>query len=595
MGQASPNATREQQRELHRLRKQEWLLTRELAMKSTFAMASLVLWPGLPQSGLHEPFHKPLADFIDEAKPGARKMVIVPRTHRKTYLLTYAHAVRRIVCDPNVRILVVTALDGTAKKMMGILKKQFTDNKSFAEFFPEFVFEPNVGTQYEFFHPLRTIIEQNPTARTTYTGAPLIGNRADIIICDDAVAEDKVANPELADKNNTHINELVPILDINPTYDMMFVFGTPKSYNDYYAIGSGQASTSEGDNPTPVFECRRRAALEKNGVPDLTGEPILPTVFSRDKLLQIMAQCMSNPAQGEGYFYREYQTMVQAPADQKFMPHWFNTWIDAQQIPPTVFSGLAIDSALKDEQILFKGDNMVVICGHFDTYGNLYLTDGARSRAWRTEDFRKVLLSIAQNPKNRNVQNVIKEKIGEGTVFPLMRGWFNDSRMPVVMHPLKVIGQGKKYLRITEALQGPVMARKVFFVKGMFPEDLHKVIVDELIHLGQWGHDDAADCLSLFFHPDIRVVPPTGKSGQWKDVVSPTLQVGTAWSNPHAMAHGQMTVSANSRANRLTPFGETIDLGEDTFIQPGGPGEMPSEIAWQPVIQKDKDPFGDKF
>jgi hypothetical protein len=588
-------ATREQKRQLHSLRKQEWQLTRELAMQSTYAMANLVLWPNTPQSGLYEPLHKPLADFIDQAKPGARKMVIVPRGHRKTYLLTYAHTVRRIVCDPNVRILIVTALDRTAKKMMGILKKQFTDNKSFAEFFPEFVFDASIGTQYDFVHPLRTIIEQNPTACTTYTGAPLIGCRADIIICDDAVSEDKVANPELADKNNTHLNELVPILDINPRYDMMFVVGTPKSYNDYYAIGSGQATSNDGEAPTPVFEHVRRASLESDGQPDMKGEPILPTIFTREKLMQIREQCASNQAQGEGYFYREYQTMVQAPQDQKFLDIWFNTWIDQQMMPPTVFSAMCVDTALKDEQILFKGDNMVILVGHVDYLGRLYLTDGARSRAWRTEEFRKVLLSMADNPKNLGVQNFVKEKIGEGTMFPMVRGWFNDARKPVIMHPLKVIGQGKKYLRITEALQGPAMARKIFFVKGLFPEDLHKVIVDELTHLGQWGHDDAADALALFFHPDIRIIPPTGKSGIWKDVVSPPSQISTAWTNPVALAHGQAQVETNSRDGRLTPFGEDIDLRLDTFMEGKGPSEMPSEIEWQPVIQKDgRDPFGNR-
>ena len=589
-------ASRDQQRDLLKLRKQEWALTRELAMQSTYAMATLVLWPNMPQSGLYEPLHKPLADFVDAAGPGARKMVIVPRTHRKTYLLTYAHAVRRIVCDPNVRILIVTALDGTAKKMMGVLKKQFTDNRSFAEFFPEFVFDEKIGTQYDFVHPMRNMIEQNPTARVTYTGAPLIGCRADIIMCDDAVAEDKVANPELADKNNTHINELVPILDINPRYDMMFVYGTPKSHNDYYGIGSGKASSNDQGNITPVFECVRRAALETDGEPDIAGTPILPTVFSKEKLMQIMAQCSSNPAQGEGFFYREYQTMVQAPQDQKFLPAWFNTWIDPQQMPPTVFSAMTVDTALKDEQILFKGDNMVILVGHVDTYGNLYLTDGARSRAWRTEDFRKVLLSMADNPKNKNVQNFIKEKIGEGTMFPMVRGWFNDARKPIVLHPLKVIGQGKKYLRITEALQGPAMARKIYFVKGQFPEEIHKVIIDELTHLGQWGHDDAADALALFFHPDVRIVPPTGNKGVWRDVVSPANQISTAWTNPQALTHGQVQLKDDNRLNRLTPFGEELDLDVGTFMESKGPAQEEGNIEWQPVIQKGgKDPFGDRY
>lgn len=594
MAASEPQPNKDELAHLYQLRKAEWHLTRELAMKSTYAMADLVLWPGLKQSGLHEPLHRPLADFYDECEPGGRRMIIVPRTHRKTYLLTYAHTVRRVVCDPNVRVLIVTALDGTAKRMMGVLKKQFTQNKSFAYFFPEFVFDENVGTQYDFIHPARTMIEQNPTVRVTYTGSPLIGNRADIIICDDAVAEDKVANPELADKNNTHINELVPILDINPQYDMMFVSGTPKSYNDYYAIGMGKASSSGLETPVPVFKYMHRHALEdEHGNPDMMGKPILPTVFTVDKLLQIRDQCAANPAQGEGYFYREYQTQVQAPSDAKFLPSWFDTWIEPRAMPPTVFSGIAVDSALKDEQILFKGDNMVILVGHRDGYGNLYLTDGARSKGWRTEDFRRILLSMVQNPKNLAVQNFIKEKVGEGAIFTTVRGWFNLAQRPFVPHPVKVVGQGKKYLRITEALQGPFMARKIFFVKGQFPEELHKVIMDELLHLGQWGHDDAADALALFFHPDVNVIPESKARVQWKDVVTRPPQISTDWNNPMAKAQAtQPAAHMTSGAWRLTPWGQDLDLDAGTFVQPGANPAAVQELPLSPMVQKFEKPGG---
>ena len=580
---------RSQLLELETLRREERDAVRELALRSTYAMASLVLWPDMPQAGLHEPFHGPLADFIDSAKPGGRKMVIVPRGHRKTYLLTYAHAVRRICVDPNVRILIVTALDSTAKKMMGVLRKQFTDNQSFAYYFPEMVFDASLGTQYDFVHPLRTVIEQNPTARTTYTGAPLIGNRADIVICDDAVAEDKVASSEMADKNNSHLNELVPILDINPRYDMMFVVGTLKSHNDYYAVGSGQATSNDENNATPVFECIKRAALETDGRPDLNGDPILPTVFSREKLLQIKNQCAANPAQGEGYFYREYMGQVQAPQDQKFQAAWLETWVDPAMVPQnTIFSAITVDSAFKDAQITqARGDTTVCLIGHFDSYNNLYLTDGVRGR-YQSDQFRKLLLSMLDNPKNRQAQNLVKEKVGEGTIFTEFKRWFMEARKPLVNFPVPVIGRGEKVLRIINSLQGPLMGRKIFFVKGQFPEDLHKVMVDELTHLGQWGHDDAADALALFFHPDVRPMTDTHRAAiKWKDVVSRPMQISTSWNNHTVAAHEAARLAPATTPNgRLTPFGQDISLDHGTFMVEGsGPKEMPP-MEWTPVIQK---------
>jgi hypothetical protein len=587
---------------LEKVREEEKAAVREAALRSTYIMASMVLWPDVDMARIHEPFHRPLCDFIDETPPGGRRGAIVPRMHRKTFLLTVAQTVRRICVDPDVRILIVTALDDTAKKMSVLIKRQFTHNRSFAYYFPEMcIDEEKFGTQYSFEHPRRTIIEMNPTVRAAYLGAPLIGCRADIVICDDAVDEDKILNPELADRTNGQINELVPLIDLKPQYNMMFVWGTPKGFNDYYALMSGQASTTiKSEVKVPVFKVIRRSALEdEDGKPSLAGEPILPTVFTKQELLNRLEQCKLNPAQGEGFFMREYLCLVQAPSEQKFRAEQLATWVDPMMVPPnTIFSGFTIDSAFKDAQIAkARGDTTVCLVGHFDHFNNLYLTDGIRGR-FDSETFRKQLLAMLNHPKNKSAQNLIKEKVGEGTIFTEFKRWFMDAKKPVVIFPVPVIGRGEKVLRIINCLQGPFMGRKIFFVKGQFPEDLHRVLVDELTHLGQWGHDDAADALALFFHPDVRPMNnPNLKSVVWKDVVSVPTQISTPWTNPMAMRQANPQVAQQDpKTNRLTPGGQDITLDHGTFmVQGSGPTEMP-EFGWQPVLQRSgKDPFGDPF
>jgi hypothetical protein len=235
--------------------------------------------------------------------------------------------------------------------------------------------------------------------------------------------------------------------------------------------------------------------------------------------------------------------------------------------------------------------------GHFDHYNNLYLTDGIRGR-FDSETFRKQLLAMLSHPKNKGAQNLIKEKVGEGTIFTEFKRWFMEAKRPLVVFPVPVIGRGEKVLRIINCLQGPFMGRKIFFVRGQFPEDLHRVLVDELTHLGQWGHDDAADALALFFHPDVRPMNnPNLKSVVWKDVVSVPTQISTAWTNPMAIRQANPVVAqADPKTARLTPMGQDITLDHGTFMLQGtGPTEMPS-FEWQPAIQRTgKDPFGDTF
>lgn len=436
-----------------------------------------------------------------------------------------ARVVRLICNNPNIRIMVVTSYQRTAIDMCRLIKQQFTLNVQFRHFFPELaVDDPKFGKIDEFTHPARTSISLlDPTLFATYLGAPLISRRCDVWVADDPVDEDMVANPDIAQSTMDKFTQAIPLVDKTSDYRQMIFIGTPKSYNDPLAAICGEASSSEvkADKeaitgwevltrpisyvPSPDFLVGGEFAF-----PDENKDAVihLPNVHSPKMIREIYDECKRNPKMGESYFFREFAMLVQAPAEQKFLPEWLNGWIDPQQVPlNTVLSAITVDSALKDEQILFHGDNMVILIGHFDQFGRLYLTDGARSRSWRTEDFRRNLLSMVDHPKNRRPENFIREKIGEGTLFPMVQGWFIDARKPIRLRPVKVIGQGKKYLRITEALQGPFMAGKVFFVRGQFPEDIHKVLVDELTHLGQWGHDDVADCLSLFFHPDVRPLP----------------------------------------------------------------------------------------
>lgn len=515
--------TTEQLQELAALRHQERLQLREAALNSTWIFATMVLWPDMADRHYWEPSHRPLCDWLDACPKGGKKAAIFHRQARKTMLLNVARAVRLICKYPNIRILIVSALQRTAIDMCGLIKRQFQMNENFRRVFPEFAIDDiKFGKIDEFTVPWRqTMSYLDPTLFATYLGSPMISRRCDYLCFDDPVDDDDVSNPDMAAKTMANFVKFIPVVDDTSDFQQTTFIGTFKSYNDPASAicGNRADSTTDGVDEKALSDWEivyRPIAYIPNGdfhnpgqfaFPDENPQAQIhiPNVHTPEKIRAIFKACLDNEMQGESYFYREYACLVQAPGKQKFLAEWLNTWVDPLQVPPnTVFTGIAVDSAIKDEQILFRGDNMVILIGHIDSHGTLYLTDGARSNAWRMEDFRRVLLSMVQNPKNRAPQNFLKEKVGEGAIFPEINRWFTEARRPVTLYPLRVIGQGKKYLRITDSLQSPAAAGKICFVKGQFPEDLWKILVDELIHLGQWGHDDVADALTLFYHPEIR-------------------------------------------------------------------------------------------
>jgi hypothetical protein len=521
------------------LKQQEWERVRELAKKDLWLFINMVLWPREAHKHYQESLHRPITEWVDSTQAGGRRCLLIPRKHRKTYLATIAHIVWRIIRDPNVRILLVSGLDATAKRFLGVIKRQFQYNESLRHYFPEFAVDPTkqLGDSYAFVHPQRTDYNLvDPTVCATYLGAPLAGRRCDILIFDDPIEKKHVTTPEQADKALHNFNDLIPVVDENDVYNMIFVIGTRWSFNDVYAAilgedrGDEQVVDLDSDD---VYDCIVRHCFEnEDGEPDFdNGKPIFDQVFSREALLKILAEYRKDPKQGEEDFWKQMMNICQSPKGRKFEADWFDTWVD--RMPPNVvWSGIIIDSATKDEQVIMRGDFTVVLVGSFDAWGNLYLSDGLRSDSMKSPDLMNQTLSYAQK---YGIFNIVKEKVGEEMFFGMVKEKFHSQRAPITTYPLSLRGQGRKVVRIVEALQSPSMGRKIYFTKT-FPKDLHRILVGELIHIGQWSHDDVADALSCFFHKDVRITPDLHSPVQWQVRNTRTPQQSTATYNPAAMS-----------------------------------------------------------
>jgi hypothetical protein len=523
--------TQKQAEKLQHLKNLKHEMFRDAMRRDLWTFATSCLWPEESKIHYQRSLHQPICEWISNTTKGGRRLLLMPRGHRKTMLVTVAHAIWRIIKDPNIRIILVSALDDTAQRFTQIIKMQFQYNENLLSTFPEFRVPKNqqFGRTYDFTHPLRTNTNLiDPTFRSFYLGAPVAGRRCDLLILDDAIEKKHVTTPEQAEKALKDFNDLIPIVDKTGQYDQIYVIGTRWAFNDIYGaiLGESTSDTSDEVRVESNYDAIVRHCLENGkGEPDFdTGKPILEKVWSRELLLRELAEYRKDPKRGEEDWWKQYMNVCMSPTGQKFEEEWFDTWIPS--LPSgIVFSFIACDSASKDEQILMRGDFTVALVCHFDAFGHLYLTDGIRSDRMRGADLIRELLSMAQRSAGKegiSITNFVKEKVGEDTFFGWVRAEFNRSRMALTALPLQVRGQGKKYVRIIESLQHPSMARHIHFVEG-FPKELHKVIVNEAIHLGQWSHDDAVDCLSLAFHPDIRVRPHHG-STHWRTPYSARLK-----------------------------------------------------------------------
>lgn len=383
------------------------------------------------------------------------------------------------------------------------------------------------------------------------------------------------------DHKNLRVEKIVSIKECGAeeVYDLT-IEGTPSfisnglichntrwSFNDLYAALLGE---NRGDDveeniiDTRTYSSIVRHCLEsKDGKPDFdNGIPIFSKRYTKQSLHQVLEEYRKDPKRGEEDFWKQMMNVCISPTAKKFYEEWFDTWVPI--LPSNiVWSGILIDSATKDEQVVLTGDYTACLCVHFDAYGHLYLTDGLNRNDLKANELMDELVSMSQ--RNNGVCNIVKEKVGEEMFFGMVRNAFVDKRLPIVTYPISVRGQGKKVIRIIEALQQPFMGRKIHFVgkKGEsgFPKKIWQILRDQLVHIGQWSHDDLADCLSLAFHKDIRVDTKSKSSVEWQTPYNARLkQKSSLRSNPSSWSTRMPNVIKEDGTLRDDPF--TTQIGE---------------------------------
>lgn len=580
--------TKEEKEALKELRGAEWEMTRKLAKEDLWFLINEILWKHDPQGDCktgcrcadyhyQEDLHRPICEEVTyKCTGGDRVLILIPRRHRKTYIVTIAKTIQLILNNPDIRIVILCAIDAIAQERLSLIKRIFQFNKKIKEFFPEFHVPPGkqFGTQSEFTHPMRTNFNLlEPTVRATYLGAPVAGKRLDVLFADDPVEKANVTTPEQADKAVAYFNDLIPLVDESEEYGQIFVLGTRWSYMDLYAallgenrgdeVRVGVESGSGGRYRSIVRHCLEN----EKGEPDVNGKPIFSKRFTRQKLMEVLEEYKSDPKRGEMDWWLQWMNICTSPSGKKFHEEWFDSWVPA--LPSNiVWSGIAVDSATKDEQILFKGDYTAVLVGHFDAYGHLYLTDARHSDSYKSPELMRDLVVMSQKS---GVHNIVKEKVGEAMFFGMCQEAFRNMSMPCHTYPLSVRGQGKKLVRIVEALQAPFMSRKIHFVgnpsdKTGFPYQIWRALRDEHVHVGQWAHDDLADALSLFYHQELRVQPTHTQRSEWSIPWSARIpQAGARAINPASLARWKTKIP-------ITPVSESTMSdrslrGMDAFME----------------------------
>ena len=228
------------------------LSIREKAISSTYVMAGVL--------GFHDitpRLHLEMCNWIDGTS--RRKLGLVPRDHLKTSVWTIANTIRRIVIDPNIRILIGNETATNAAHFLRRIKAVFERNDIFKWLFPEVIpdfSKVSKWSETEMIVP-RTNDYPEATVETIGVGGAVVSRHYKLIKLDDLVGKEASESADVMQKTIDWYQYCESLLE-DPR-DVIETYGTRWSYNDIYAW----IEKHEGQDIDRFF----RSARDENGEP----------------------------------------------------------------------------------------------------------------------------------------------------------------------------------------------------------------------------------------------------------------------------------------------------------------------------------------
>lgn len=152
------------------------------------------MYPGDPENG------KPpgLAWFL--ANSGPRKMILIPRNHLKSTVVTVTWSIQQILINPNIRICINNAKYDTAKEFLNTIQSHLDTGSKLSKIFGEFKTARVAWNRDSFTISQRTLPRAQPTVMAASIDSILNGKHFDIIINDDLVEPNNVKTKEQIQK-----------------------------------------------------------------------------------------------------------------------------------------------------------------------------------------------------------------------------------------------------------------------------------------------------------------------------------------------------------------------------------------------------------
>ena len=277
--------------------------------------------------------HRGICNFVDRLEEDKAALLLDPRGCFKTSIISQVYPLRRILKNPNIRILLDSVALTNSQDNLKVIRRFFEGGQKLRELYGDFHSKDQTWNDTEFIVKTRTDTRlKEPTVRASGIDKVQIGPHYDLIIADDLHNRDNHRTVEQVQKVKEHMRLIFGLLDPGGEF---IVGGHRWSYTDAYSMLMGDTDKPEELEFARLFN----GHVYKHGAMNSDGSLYFPRVHTHEHLSRqrtalgieyFSAMLMNEPVMagdGQKFEQRYFKRYITLPCDEKepMKMNWYLT------------------------------------------------------------------------------------------------------------------------------------------------------------------------------------------------------------------------------------------------------------------------------
>ncbi len=400
-------------------------------------------------------------------RPSRRKMILIPRNHLKTAIITKGYTIQSLLKNPDLRVLISNQVWEKSREMLYEIKQLLTEKSDLPKIFGPFLSERWREDDIVIRQRRRALAA--PSVGTSGVEAELTSSHYDLIILDDLQGRQNFETAEQREKVKRYYRSMTDLLEPGGT---LIVVGTRWHLDDVYQYIL--------DNESEYYDVTVRRIVEH-------GKLIFPKKFNLQfNRLTKQWQHTSEPTMDfvnwlkkrpSEEFSSQYMNNPIDVENQIFKEAYFKYW---DRRPERLFVSMTIDPAISEKQ---SADYFAIDVSGMDEYYNIYRLDYAKGHWKVSEQIDNIFTMYSKwNPSVIGLETVAYQKA--------LKAWLEEKmRERGVYFPITELRRSTN-----ETKEFRIKSLEPFFKEGKyFIAPWMKTFKEEALAFPKGRHDDELD------------------------------------------------------------------------------------------------------